>query len=224
MFLVALVPDWLVGAQEVLFSVRGADASLQPTDAARTIALPGLRGVAGEGNPEPDVGRESRGGGHDADDGAGDSVELQRATEDVRRCTETLPPERLQDDDHVLGLRPVFLGGEHAPDEWLDAEHGGKVMRHGQPLDSLRAGAVRQVEAVLVVERDVVEQLHAVAPLVEVGVVDSNDVEIPSRRRLVEVHEPIGGGKGKWAQEQPVHEAEDDHVGSDAEREHADDQ
>ena len=80
--------------------------------------------------------------------------------------------------------------------------------------------AVGEVEAVAVVERDVLEELRALAPLHEVGKVDADHFEVPSRRGLVDVDQSVRLGEREGTQEEAVDEAKDDDVGGDPERQH----
>ena len=68
------------------------------------------------------------------------------------------------------------------------------------------------------------EQFRALAPLHEVGKVDADDVEVPSRRGLVDVDQAVRLGERERTQEQAVDEAKDDDVGGDPERQHDDDE
>ena len=68
------------------------------------------------------------------------------------------------------------------------------------------------------------EEFRALAPLHEVREVDADDLEVPSRRGLVDVDQAIRFGEGERPEEEAVDEAEDDDVGGDAERQHDDDE
>ena len=58
----------------------------------------------------------------------------------------------------------------------------------------------------------------------KVRIVDADDVEVPFRRGLVDVDEPIRPRERKRPQEERVDEAEHHDVGADAERQHGRDQ
>ena len=152
--LVARVPDRLVGAQEVLLAVLDRDARLQPADAARAVALIRLAG-------SPAIGTHT-GRCRETESAAGMtptivcgtplSLSVRPRTSGVRR--EAVAPHAFVDHDDALGLRAIFLGRERPAEERADAEHGGEVVGDDGTLDPFGAGAVGQVEAVAVVERD----------------------------------------------------------------------
>ena len=124
----------------------------------------------------------------------------------------------------MFAFRKIFVGCERAAEERLDAEDGDEIVGYARALDALRARSIRQIEALTFVERDAVEQPGVLAPLDEIREVHADDIEVPARRRLVDVDEAIGVGKGERAQEQPVDQAKHDDVGGEAERQHADDE
>ena len=82
------------------------------------------------------------------------AVQLQRAAEDIGGGIEAVAPHALVDDDDAFGLRAIFFRRERAAEERLDAENGGKIVGDPGALDPFGAGAVRQIEALAVVERD----------------------------------------------------------------------
>ncbi len=67
------------------------------------------------------------------------------------------------------------------------------------------------------------EEFRRLAPLHEVREVHADDLEVPSRRRLVDVDQAIRFRKREGPEEEAVDEAEDDHVGGNRQRQHRND-
>ena len=211
-------------ALEVFLGISHRDAGFQSAEAARAVALIGLGGIPGHGDPHACVPGEPDFRRHHADDRMRHSVQFERAAEHVGRGREAVAPQALADHHHALGLRAILFWREGAAKERPHAEDGGEVVRDGGAFDALGAGAIRQVEALAVIEGDAVEERGSLPPLDEVREVDADDVEVPPWRGLVDVDEAIGLGKGEGPQEQSIHEPEHDDVGSDSQSQHAHDE
>src|SRR5205085_11824524 len=84
-------------------------------------------------------------------------------------------------------FRSVLVGCERAADERFDAQHPREVVRSLQARYASRAGCVRQVEVRGLKDRDGVEQLLVLAPAIEVGIVDADDVQVPLRRFRIDI-------------------------------------
>ena len=221
---VARVPDRLLRAQEILLGVGNRDAWLQPAHGVEAVALPRLIGIAGEWHPQTHAAGELRLTRHHADDGADHAVQFERAPEHIGASAESLTPERVADDDDRRPLRAILVRREHPAEDGLDPEHRRKVVRHRRALDPVGAPLVGHVEAERVVQRQALERVRGLAPLMEVGVVDPDDVEVPARGGFVDVNQAVRLRERKRPQEQRAHQAEHDDVGRHADREHGDDE
>lgn len=70
------------------------------------------------------------------------------------------------------------------------AEHGEVVVGDRAALDAFGAAFVGEIERRDVDERHPDERAAALAPLIEIRIVDAGLVEIPARRFFVDVDEP----------------------------------
>src|SRR5205814_7997951 len=117
--------------------------------------------------------------------------DAQRASDDGWIATEALSPERRADQNDRRPFRFVLVGRKRTPDERLDAQHSREVVRDLQTRYASRAGCVRQVEVRGLEDRDGVEQLLVLAPAIEVGIVDPDDVQVPLRRFRIDIDKAL---------------------------------
>ncbi len=220
LLLVARVPDRLLRAQQVGLALCGRHAGLEPADPVAGVALAVVPELGRERHVAAHAAREVDAARHHADHGARDAVEPQRLAEHVALPAEAVLPEPVADDDDLRAFRTILLRREEAAEDRLHAEHGREVVGDLRALQPERVRAVRGVEAGALVVGDRLELALLTAPLVEVGVVDSHHVEVPARRTLVDVDEPLGLGERQRPQEEAVDQAEDGDVRRESEGEH----
>jgi hypothetical protein len=131
-------------------------------------------------------------------------------------------PQRRADQRDVGTLRPILFSREHAPDDRLDPEHFREVGRHRRAIHAIRARLGGDVERSAVEGGDRFEGLLSLVPHGQVRIRDSGGLQIPARRGLVDVDEPLRLGEGQWFEKQAVDEREHGDVGGDAQRQHRD--
>src|SRR5207253_542208 len=80
-----------------------------------------------------------------------------------------------------------------------------------------RALTVSEVDAPGAVQGDRIEGARTRSPRMEIGIIDPRELEIPPRRLLVDVNEPVGVREWKRSEEEPVEQRENRSVRRDRE-------
>ena len=147
-----------------------------------------------------------------------DAVEKDRLADDPRVAAIAPLPETVAQHDNVGAARPV-LARRESPSEcrfdFEDVEHvRGEVARH----DLLGAFMAGDVLDAVVVSREGVEGAGTLFPVLELRQGETGAVPPVNRVDLPELHELVGMAEGKLPNQIGIHEAEDQAVGGDAER------
>ncbi len=199
--LVALIPDRLMRAKQVLLRRLDRHAGFHPADTVVGVGLPLLIRIALERHPDLRVAGEVRFRREDSHDRAHHSVELQGLSQDVRSTSEAVAPDAFRDEHYRRPLRPVLFRKEVSSEKRLDAEDLAEIVRDASAVDPLGGGGGRKVEALPVPDRHSLEELRVLPPCVKVRIVDADDLEIPLRGRLVDEDEPLLVGERERAEE-----------------------
>ena len=197
------------------------DARLQARDAVQpwviaAILPAGVFRRLADRRPQLDAARELEVGRHDADHREAAVVERHLLIEDAGVAAEAPLPERVAEHGDRLRARLVFVIGEEAAPQGIDAQRLEQLSRHhaaGQPLGLARA---RQVVALAAVDADVLEDLVLRPPVLVVRVSDGHLINL--RARLPQVDEPLGFGVGQRLEQHRIDDAEDGRRRADAER------
>ena len=131
-------------------------------------------------------------------------------------------PKVVPDEGHFAASVLVFFRREIASQRELQFEHVHHVVGDLGSPDALRFASTRQIEAVVREEGHRVECGVFLPPRVEVRIRDAHEFEVPLRRRLIQIHQPVRFREGERPQKQAVENAENRGVSRDPEREHPD--
>src|SRR5262249_14197421 len=138
----------------------------------------------------------------------------------IARTAKAVLPEVVADRHDLGSLWTIFVAREESAEHRTQAEHDRKVIAHLRAVDTLGSAAFAgEVHTLVGPNAYRIERSRAVTPHREVGIVDAGELEIPSRRFLIDVHEAIGIREGKRAQKETVEQCEDRGVRRNGERE-----
>ena len=231
--LVRLLGDLRLDDVQFRECLLGRDAGRQPADRrkielADQVRLVYLRPI--ERLEEGDVFREVdhladllrklERRGQDADYRVWRTVERHRFAENRRVSAEVAAPECVGEDDDVAAASSVFFGQEAAAERRANAKDVEKIGRRADAVNLLRLGSSGQVGACAFGDRDAFEGMDSLLPDLEVR-------QIGRERRIELLHlgnvlpdqvEAAGLLVGKRAEQDPVDDAEDGGVCTDAKR------
>jgi hypothetical protein len=183
------------------------------------------RGIEPHRQPQCRVGcRETRAGGHDADDFVRHAIDVERPVQNGRTPAVLSRPQLFGDHDNRRCTRLIVELGEEAAPHRRHAQCGEKVGGHAGPGETLGLGAAdrsqirrRDLIAAEVGERSIVAPVEQESGI---GLVDAEEAR--HDEGMGQGDEAVRAGIGQRAQQHRVDDAEDRRRAADAERERQD--
>ena len=172
-----------------------------------------LLGLEDEGDDQALIEAIWLAGGHDADDGVGRSINLDRLAEDLRIGAKSLP-HFVDEDNDVFLAGHAFLGKKIAAIQKLDTHGAVEAGRGELTLDILRLIFGGEIEAAACPCIQVLKGLALVFPVDEVL---GGDAIVKALNFGPDHDELIGLGIGHGSEQGGVHRGEDGGVGANAE-------